>query len=356
MSGSTGSSQPDQPDTKQSVPLSSAYITQPQFIGNGRYRLLRLHASGGMARVYQALDTQTGREVAIKVLAPELRQDVVRVERFRLEARRIAALHHPQIVPLLDYGEEGPILYLVMPFYPHTLRDELGKRKVFRLAEVVSLCSQMAAALDYAHQFGLIHSDIKPENILLDEAGHARLGDFGIAKADHSAPRALATSGPLAAAEAGRARMASIEYGAPEYLMGKPIDPRADVYELGVVVYEMLTGHVPYQVEEARVSASILRILTEPTTPPSLLAPALLPLTTDAVVLGALEKDPRQRYATPGEFSRALTQTLLTPVGNIPFDYSSLPPPPLPLGQRQGPFTSVRRSLFNFFRRQKSSR
>jgi serine/threonine protein kinase len=356
MSEPTSSSQQDQTDTKHSFPLASASITTPRFVGNGRYRVLRLHASGGMARVYLASDIQLGRQVAIKVLAPELLQDTVRVERFRLEARRVAALRHPQIVPLLDYGEEGSILYLVMPFYPHTLRDEFEKRKVFRLAEVVNVSTQVAAALDHAHQYGLIHRDIKPENILLDEAGNALLGDFGIAKADYTAPRKLATSGPLAAAEAGRARLATIEYSAPEYLMSQPIDRRADVYGLGIVVYEMLTGHVPYQVEGERVTAAILRILTEPTTPPSFLAPASLPLTTDAVVLGALEKDARQRYGTPGEFSRALAQTLLNPAGLVPFDYSSLPPSRLAWNQHQRPSSSVRWSLVNFFRRQKSSR
>jgi serine/threonine-protein kinase len=279
-----------------------------------------------MARIYRALDTYLGHEVAVKVLAPEAMDDAVRVERFRLEARRIAALRHPQIVPLLEYGEEGNVLYLVMPFYPHTLRDAFDKRKAFPLADVVGLATEVAAALDYAHQLGIIHRDVKPENILLDEAGYVRLGDFGIAKADASAPRRLATGMPLATAETGRSPLLSLEYTAPEFLLGQPFDRRVDVFGLGIVVYEMLTGRVPFPLEGEEASTVIMRMLTEPATPPSLLASVLLPFTIDAVVLGALERDPRQRYRSAGDFSRALQGTLYVPVGTIPHDYPSRPP------------------------------
>lgn len=293
-----------------------------QVIGNGRYRVLQLHAAGGMARVYRALDTQLNRVVAIKLLAPEFSQDPVRVERFRLEARRVVALRHPQIVPLLHFVEEDRRLYLVMPFYPYSLRDALQNRRTFPLSDVVAVTNQVADALDYAHLCGIIHRDVKPENILLDEAGNALLGDFGIAKADATAPRTLATGGPLAAAEAGRGRLASLEYSAPEYVTGQPFDRRADVYGLGIVVYEMLTGRVPFPLAGDDVSRVMMRMLTEQATPPTMLAPAPLPLTVDAVVLAALERNPRLRYASPGEFSRDLARTLAVPVGNIPFGYS----------------------------------
>jgi serine/threonine-protein kinase len=303
-----------------------ASLQQLLVIGNGRYQIMHLHASGGMARIYRALDTHLGHEVAVKVLAPQFMDDAVRVERFRLEARRVAALRHPQIVPLLEYGEEGNVLYLIMPFYPHTLRDVFEKRRAFPLADVVGLATEVAAALDYAHHFGIIHRDIKPENILLDEAGFVRLGDFGIAKADASAPEGLATGLPLATAETGRSPILSLEYTAPEFLMGQPFDRRADVFGLGIVVYEMLTGRVPFPLEGEEATAVIMRMLTEPATPPSLLAPVLLPLTIDAVVLGALERDPGHRYGSAGEFSRALAATLVVPVGTIPHDYPSRPP------------------------------
>jgi serine/threonine-protein kinase len=279
-----------------------------------------------MARVYRALDTQQGREVAVKILAPDVTSDAVRIERFRLEARRVAALQHPRIVPLLSYGEEDALFYLVMPFIARTLRDLFQKRRAFPLADVVALVTEIADALDYAHAFGIIHRDIKPENILLDDDGHALLGDFGIAKADSTAPQQLATGLPLAAAEVGRPRLLSLEYTAPEFILGQPIDRRADVYGLGVVVYEMLTGHVPFPLDEEDVSAVILRIVSEQATPPSLLAPMLLPLTTDAVVLRSIERDANRRYPAAGEFAAALAATLAVPVGNIPHEYVSRPP------------------------------
>jgi serine/threonine protein kinase len=326
MSKSPGQSQPKLADIQHDLPSRFSPPNHQQTVGNGRYHLLHLHAAGGMARVYRALDTQLGQEVAVKELAPELTGDAVRVERFRLEARRVAALHHSHIVPLLNYGEEGNVFYLVMPFYPHTLREAFAKRRAFPLADVVAITTQVAAGLDYAHQFGLIHRDVKPENILLDEAGHALLGDFGIAKADPTAPHGLATGRPLTTAEAGRPRLGSLEYTAPECLMGQPIDRRTDVYGLGIMVYEMLTGRVPFPFEGGEVSTVIMRILTESATPPSLLAPILLPFTIDAVVLGALEKDPRQRYGSAGEFGIALAETLSVPAGTIPHDYPSRPP------------------------------
>ena len=357
MSESRSQSQPKQPGIQHGPPSRFAPLYHQQTVGNGRYHLLHLHASGGMARVYRALDSQLAREVAIKELAPELTGDTVRVERFRLEARRVAALHHPHIVPLLNYGEEGNFFYLVMPFYPHTLRDAFEKRRAFPLADVVAITTQVAAGLDYAHQFGLIHRDVKPENILLDEDGQVLLGDFGIAKSDATAPRGLATGLPLTTAEEGRPRLLSLPYTAPEYLMGEPFDRRADVYGLGIVVYEMLTGHVPFPLEGGEVSAVIMRILTESATPPSLLAPVLLPFTIDAVVLGALERDPRQRFGSAGEFSSALAETLSVPVGTMPYDYPSRPhfrSAPLRESYVTIPLRS-RWSLWAFLRRRKRS-
>lgn len=274
----------------------------------GRYHIVRLLATGGMARVYHAHDTVLRREVALKLLDPELARDSVRVERFRLEARRVAALGHPNIVPILDYGEQAGRLFLVMPFYPTALRDVLQQRRVLPFDEAVSIASQIAAALDHAHQQGLIHRDVKPENILIDTAGNALLTDFGIAKAAPTAPNSLATAAPVRAAEAGQKPIASVEYSAPEHLLGRETDARSDVFGLGVVVYEMLTCHVPFPVDYDRLYTTIVKMLTERPVPPSRLSPHALPHSADDVVLSALESDPRRRFYSAGAFAEALAR------------------------------------------------
>ncbi len=286
-----------------------------------RYARLRPLAQGGMSQVYLAHDERLGREVAVKVLAPELTGDTVRVERFRLEARRVTALQHPNIVPLLDYGEEGGRLFLVMPVYVTALREVMEQRGAFPLLEMAAIVSQVASALDYAHQHGLIHRDVKPENILLDENGRALLTDFGIAKSAPSAPERLMTSGPLSAMEAGQMPIASVEYSSPEHLLGRATDTRTDVYGLGVVAYELLTCHVPFALDRERMYTLLLRLLTERPRPPSALAPLPLPAEVDGVILHALASDPAARYPTPGAFADALaalaglTSDALLPIG-----------------------------------------
>lgn len=287
-------------------PLSDAFA-QAGGGALGRYRIIQLLTNGGMSQVYHAHDTALDREVALKVLAPEFAHDPVRVERFRLEARRVAALRHPYIVPLLDYGEQAGRLFLVMPYYPTALREVLQQRGALRFEEVAGVTAQIAAALDSAHLHGIIHRDVKPENILLDERGNALLADFGIAKAAPTAPNNLATAAPVRAIEAGQNPIASIEYSAPEHLLGRPTDPRTDVYGLGVVVFEMLTACVPYPLDGDRIYTAVVRMLTERPRPPSTLAPYPLPPGLDEVVLCALESDPRRRYPSAGAFSAALS-------------------------------------------------
>lgn len=272
-----------------------------------RYRVYQLMATGGMSRVYRAYDTLMSREVAIKVLPPAFAEDPVRVERFRLEVRRVAALNHANIVPLLDHGEGNGSLFLVMPFYPSALREILRERGTLRLTETIAITRQIAAALDYAHQHGLIHRDVKPENMLLDGEGRALLTDFGISKAAPTAPEKLLTSGPLSAMEAGQMPIASIEYSAPEHLLGRQADARTDVFGLAVVVYEMLTAHVPFPLYQDRMYTTLLRMLTERPTPPSAYCPEALSPDVDQVILRALASEPEKRFATASLFSEALT-------------------------------------------------
>lgn len=314
-------------------PLSDAFA-QAGGGALGRYRIIQLLTNGGMSQVYHAHDMALDREVALKVLAPEFAHDPVRVERFRLEARRVAALRHPYIVPLLDYGEQAGRLFLVMPFYPTALREVLQQRGALRFEEVAGVTAQIAAALDSAHLHGIIHRDVKPENILLDERGNALLADFGIAKAAPTAPNSLATAAPVRAIEAGQNPIVSVEYSAPEHLLGRPTDARTDVYGLGVVVFEMLTACVPYPLDGDRIYTAVVRLLTERPRRPSTLAPHSMPPGLDEVVLCALESDPRRRYLSAGAFSAALSALSTQASGSLSPQYTpALEQPPSPPSQ-----------------------
>ncbi len=275
-----------------------------------RYEVIAPLAKGGMSQVYLARDSWMNREVALKVLPEEWMRDTVRVERFRLEARRIASLQHPNIVPLLDYGEQEGRLFLVMPIYPTTLRAVLEQERTLPPPQAVYIGAQIASALDYAHSQGIIHRDIKPENILLDQTGRALLTDFGIAKAVPTAANHLLTSAPLMAAEAGQAPIASVEYSAPEHMLGRPVDERTDVYGLGVVIYEMLSGQVPFALDNERIYSLVVRMLTERPIAPSSLAPAPLPIGFDSILLRAIDAEPKRRFATVTEMTGALEQVL----------------------------------------------
>ncbi|MEO8226709.1 MAG: protein kinase [Gemmatimonadota bacterium] len=260
-----------------------------------RYHLDRELGQGGMATVYLAEDLKHGRRVAIKVLRPELAA-VIGPERFVREIRTIAALQHPHVLGLIDSGEVDGTAYYVMPFIDgESLRDRLDREKQLPIADAIRLASEVASALDYAHRHGVIHRDIKPENILLHD-GQALVADFGIA---------------LAASKSGGARMTETgmslgtpHYMSPEQAMGeREITGRSDVYALGIVTYEMLTGDPPFTGSTAQ--AIVARMMTE--TPRSLVAQRhTIPQTVERAVLTALEKLPADRFATAAEFAAAL--------------------------------------------------
>jgi serine/threonine protein kinase len=305
----------------------------------GPYHLLSLLAQGGMGHVYRAVDERLGRHVALKVLPADLTDTLVGVERFRLEARRVAALRHPNIVPLLDYGEERGHLFLTMPLYPATLRDVLARSSSLAPAFVDAVATQVAAALDYAHGQGLVHRDVKPENILLDDQTHALLADFGIAKAWAILPSGLATAGPLAQAEAYQVPQGSMEYCAPERFLGNAVDARTDVYSLGVVIYEMLTHHVPFPSPPGGERQIVLRLLTEDPPPPSSYLPNL-PRELDVLVLRALQRNPLWRYASTGELAAALHE-VIRPEAPLSGPLAGVTPRGVPA---QGPVSSPLRS------------
>jgi serine/threonine-protein kinase len=209
-----------------------------------RYAIQRELGRGGMATVYLAKDLKHDREVAIKVLHPELAA-TIGPERFDREIRIAAKLQHPNILGLFDSGEADGLLYYVMPFiYGESLRDKLNRDHMLPVEQAVHIALEVADALGYAHSLGIIHRDIKPENIMLS-GGHALVADFGIARA------ASAAGGSAKLTETGMA-VGTPLYMSPEQAVGEQVGPTADLYSLGCVLFEMLTGHPPFTGTNAR--------------------------------------------------------------------------------------------------------
>jgi serine/threonine protein kinase len=267
----------------------------------GDYVLEAVLGVGGMAEVYRGWDLPLEREVAVKVLPAALARDSAYVARFRNEARRVGALQHPHIVPVYSYGEL-PILYLVMPILAESLRQRLRREGRLEPSEAVRIGLQIASALAAAHQQGIVHRDVKSENILLDAEGEALLSDFGIARelgpAAQGATQTISGSGLPAGTP---------EYMAPEQLRNERIDFRADIYGLGVVLYELLVGVVPHRADTPYGVAALA--LTAPIIPPSDLNPRVWPA-LERVVLRSLARRPEDRYPSAQALGDALSAAL----------------------------------------------
>jgi serine/threonine-protein kinase len=259
-----------------------------------RYRIERELGQGGMATVYLACDLRHDRDVAIKILRPELAA-VIGAERFLSEIRTTANLQHPHILPLHDSGDVGGSLFYVMPFIEgESLRDRLDREKQLPIGDAVRIIGEVAGALDYAHRHGVIHRDIKPENILLHD-GSALVADFGIALAASSAGTRMTETGMS---------LGTPHYMSPEQAMGeRTLDARTDVYALGCVCYEMLTGDPPFTGSTAQ--AIVAKVMTEKPVPPSRMRDTVPEAVEDAV-LTALAKLPADRFASAAEFASAL--------------------------------------------------
>ena len=260
-----------------------------------RYRVEREIGAGGMATVYLAHDLKHERDVAIKVLHPDLGA-ALGGERFLSEIRTTARLQHPHILPLLDSGDADGLLYYVMPLVTgETLRARLERERQLPIADALRIAREVADALQHAHGQGIIHRDIKPENILLQD-GHALVADFGIALAVQSAGGARMTQTGLS--------LGTPQYMSPERAMGeRTVDARSDIYALGAVTYEMLTGDAPFT--GSSVQAIMARVLTEK--PQSIRTVRdTVPPAVEAAVLRALAKLPADRFASTTEFVAAL--------------------------------------------------
>jgi serine/threonine-protein kinase len=276
----------------------------------GRYEISREIGQGGMATVYVAHDVKHDRDVAIKVLHPDLGA-ALGSERFLSEIKTTAKLQHPHILPLLDSGEADGLLYYVMPVVTgESLRVRIEREGQLSINEAIRIAKETASALDYAHRHGVIHRDIKPENILLHD-GQAIVGDFGIALAITAAGGSRMTQTGLS--------LGTPQYMSPEQAMGeRTVDARSDIYSLGAVIYEMLTGDAPFTGNS--VQAIVSKIMTQRPTPISAVRDTV-PETAENAVMIALSKLPADRFASAAEFATALTSptaAFARPTGDVP--------------------------------------
>ena len=258
----------------------------------GRYRVLRRHGAGGMADVYLAEDGTLGRQVAVKVLLKRYAGDESFVERFRREAQAAARINHPNIVNIYDWGPVDGTYYIVMEYVEgETLKDHIRREGRYPPGEAVRIALELLAGVQVAHGVHIVHRDIKSQNILIDRAGTVKVTDFGIAKADDSQ---MTEAGSI---------LGTAQYLAPEQAKGEPVDERTDLYSVGVVFYEMLTGSLPFRGDSAVTVA--LKHVNEQPAEPAELVPGL-PYSLNQIVLKALAKDPDQRYRNAAEFTADL--------------------------------------------------
>ncbi len=286
----------------------------------GRYHLRRPIARGGMAEVWEATDEILGRPVAIKILLPHLAADQSFRERFRREAIAAARLAHPNVVATFDTGIDpvGSVPYIVMELVPgRTLYQVLATDGPLPPHRCVQIAVQVAAALDYAHRHGVVHRDVKPGNILLGDDDRVKVADFGIAKA---AVRGL----PAGDLTQTGAIVGTAKYLSPEQVNGDNVDGRADIYALGVVLYEMLCGRAPF-VGESDVAIALQHAQSQPVSPRQVRAGIPRPL--EAIVLRALAKSPAARYPTAGDMQTALLSVDLGPDDAVPLVMRDPTPP-----------------------------
>lgn len=287
----------------------------------GTCTLQRLIGQGGMGAVYLAQQSRPRRQVAVKVLLPmtplSANQLAAFLERFRRETDAAASLEHPNIMPVHEYGERDGLAYLVMPYISGgTLRDLLEREGQLSLEKVVNFLDQLAAALDCAHEHGVVHRDIKPANILLTPEGRLLLTDFGLVKIIAEGQMSqMRLTGP-------GAPVGTPDYMAPEQVIGEDVDTRADLYSLGVILYQMVTGTTPFQGDTPmQIAAQHLQL---PPPSPQMLRPDL-PIASEQVILRALSKRPSERYARAQDMANAFRSTLVGTGISLNINTASMP-------------------------------
>jgi beta-lactam-binding protein with PASTA domain len=283
-----------------------------------RYRILRRIGSGGMADVYCAEDTHLGREVALKVLHRRFAQDQEFVERFRREAKAAAGLSHPNVVGVFDRGEHEGTYYIAMEYLTgRTLKDILETEAPLSQRRTIDLGVQILQAAGFAHRHGVIHRDFKPHNVIVDENGHAKVTDFGIARAGASE---MTETGSI---------MGTAHYLSPEQAQGHAVSAASDLYSIGVMLYELLAGRLPFEGDSAVAIA--LKHLSEQPEPVSQVRPDVHPA-VEAVVMAALAKSPAHRWQTAGDFAEGLeaARSQVEASGNGGQSTAAFAPIPLP--------------------------
>ena len=282
-------------------------MTDDSRVLSGRYRIDESIGRGGMASVYRGYDLTLGRDVAIKILDPELARDAGFRTRFRLEAQAASRMSHPTIVRVFDAGEETeslpdgttqPVPYIVMELVSGRLLKDVIEEGPVDAERAVAYADGILEALEYSHRAGVVHRDIKPGNVMVTADDHIKVMDFGIARAVSDSSSTVAETTAI---------LGTAAYFSPEQAKGEPVDARADLYSTGVVLYELLTGRAPFR-GESPVAVAYQHVSETPLTPSEINEE--IPRALDAVVLRALAKDPYQRYQDAPSLRAALTHAL----------------------------------------------
>lgn len=269
------------------------------------YKLVSLIGQGGMSAVYRAYQEELDRDVAIKILSDQLAEDPNYIKRFQSEAKMAARLEHSYIVPVYDFGVQDNLSYVAMRLLNNTLTDKMYASQAMSMNDVLMMLEQVAKALDYAHSKGIVHRDVKPGNIMFDDTRTAYLVDFGIAKATQQADTGLTAENMV---------LGTPSYMSPELWRGEAPIGASDQYALAIVVFQVLTGQLPFQADNP--SAVMYKHLNEDVPVASQLNPNLSYAVADVIQRG-MHKDPRKRYPLVSNFVNALTQAITTPTSAV---------------------------------------